>query len=112
MLTNLDWLILVFIGLSGASLLAICLMFLIKNQIVKKVCFYFLAIQGMALSCMNALSTPISYGGEIALGWAMGALSVAALLLEICGKSEKKSTIARILVTVSVLIGVWNTFLY
>ena len=66
----------------------------------------------MALAWMNALMTPGSFPGELAAGWLLGILSVAALLLEICGKGEKKFMIARILVTVSVIAGMLNAFIF
>jgi len=112
MLTNLDWLIIVFMGMTGISLLALLLMYLSKNEKIKKITFYFTAIVGMLISWINALSTPGSYMEEVMLGWGLGAMSVAALLLEICGKNEKKSKIARILVTISVILGMWNAFIY
>ncbi len=111
MMTNLDLLVLVFMGLTAAGLLAICLMFLIRKSVVKKICFYLLAVEGMGLACMNALMTPSSFPGELAFGWLLGILSVAALLLELCGKSEKRFMIARILVTVSVVAGMLNAFM-
>lgn len=112
MLTALDGLVLVFMALSAASLLAVCLMFLMKHKIVKKVAFYFLALLGMLVACLNALMTPGTYPGELALGWTLGGLSVAALLLELCSKSDKKEKIARILVAVSVIAGMFNAFVY
>jgi len=108
----LDLLVLVFMGLSAVSLLAVCLMFLMKKVAVKKVCFYFLALEGMALSVLNALMTPASFPGELAIGWGLGSLSIAALLFELCGKGEKKSMIARILVAVAVVAGMFNAFVY
>lgn len=112
MMTTLDALVLVFMGLSVVSLLALCLMFLMKKEAIRKACFYLLALEGMAVSVMNALMTPGSFPGELALGWGLGALSVAALLLEFCGKSAKKSAIARILVAVAVVGGMLNAFVY
>ena len=112
MFTSLDLLVLVFIGMTGFSLLAILLMFLIRHDLVKKIFFYFLTIQGMLLSWFNALSTPSDYLGEIVLGWGLGIMSVAALLLQICGKSEKKFKIAQVLVTASVIFGLGNLFLF
>lgn len=111
MMNPLDMLVLVFIGMSTASLLAICMMFLMKKEIGKKIAFYFLSVQGMLISWMNAKMTPATYPTERALGWALGGLCVVALLLEVCGKSEKYSKIARILVTVSVVLGMVNAFL-
>lgn len=112
MLTSLDLLVIVFMATSALSLLALCLMFLLRHGIVKKISFYFLTLQGMLLAWMNAMMLPVGYESKIALGWGLGAVSVAALLLEICGKSEKKSMIARILAAVSVIAGVLNTFLF
>lgn len=112
MITALDALVLVFMGMSALSLLAICLMFLIRKDLVKKICFYFLALDGMAVSVMNALMTPGTFPGELAIGWGLGALSIVALLLQVCGKDEKRFMIARILVTVSVIAGMFNAFVY
>ena len=111
MFTSLDLLILVFIGMSAVSLLAVCLIFLLKNKTARKIILCLLAVQGMLISVLNALMTPFTYPGELALGWGLGALSVAALLLELCGKSEKKSLIARLMVTTSVVLGMVNAFL-
>ena len=112
MFTNLDWLILAFMVISGVSLFALLLMFLIKNQKAKKIAFYFAAVIGMGVSWINALCTPGFYMEEILLGWGFGAMSVIAVFLEILSKSEKKSKIARILVLLSVLLGMWNAFIY
>ena len=97
--------------MSAASLLAVCLMFILKNKMARKIIFFFLTVQGMLVSALNALMTPFTYPGKLALGWGLGAVSVAALLLELCGKGEKKSLIARIMVTASVVLGMINAFL-
>lgn len=110
MFTSLDWLVLVFIATTVASLLAICLMFFLKNPTAKKVAFYFLTAQGMLAAWMNAMSTPYSYLSEIIIGWGFGILSIVALLLVLLGKSEFKFKIAQILVTVSVIAGLLNAF--
>lgn len=49
--------------------------------------------------------------GEIVIAWALGALSVVALLIQFCMKSENKFKIARILVTVSVVVGMLDAFM-
>lgn len=112
MMTALDYLVVVFMGMSAVSLLAVCLMFLMKKDRIKKICFYFLALEGMALSVLNALMTPGTFPGELAIGWTLGGVSIAALLLEICGKGEKKFVVARILVAVAVIAGMLNAFVY
>ena len=112
MLDSLDWLVIVFMATSAAALLGLCLMFLMKNETVKKISLYGLAAIGVIVSWMNAQMTPISYMEETILGWGLGALSIAGVLLTIFGKSEKKMKIARILIAASVILGMVNAFMY
>lgn len=111
MMNSLDLLVIVFMAMSAASLLAVCLMFLVKNPTVKKVCFYLLGVQGMLVSWMNARMLPVGYEGKMMFGWVLGAAAVAALLLQVCGKNEKYARLARILVAVSVVLGTINAFM-
>lgn len=111
MMNSLDLLVIVFMAVSAASLLAVCLMFLVKNPTVKKVCFYFLGIQGMLVSWMNAMMLPVGYEGQLMFGWVLGAAAVAALLLQVCGKNEKYAKPAQVLVAVSVVLGTINAFM-
>ena len=111
MLNSLDLLIIVFMAMTAISLLAICLMFLVKHPTVKKVSFYFLAIFGMLVAVLNHLMTPFTFPGELAIGWGLGGLSVAALLMTLLSKNEKLRKIAPILVVVSVVFGMLNAFM-
>lgn len=111
MMTALDYMVIVFMIMTAVSLLAIVLMFVLKHPLAKKVIFYFLAAQGMLIAWLNALMTPFTYPGELALGWGLGGLSVAALLMALLGKTEKVTKIARVLVAVSVVVGMINAFL-
>ena len=112
MLDSLDWLVVIFLIVGVTGLLSLGLMFLAKNETIKKISFYVLVVLGMTVSWMNAKMTPSSYPGELALGWGLGALSMAALLLEVCSKSEKKTKIARILTAISVVLGIANAFIF
>ena len=105
MLTSLDLLILVFLGLLALMLLAGVLMFLLKNRWAKRGCFWFLAIEGMALGLLNHLMTPGSYGNERLQGWLLAGVALAAVILDWKGKSPKAEKIARILVVISVVGG-------
>ena len=111
MMNSLDLLIIVFMAMTVVSLLAICLMFLVKHPTVKKIAFYFLALFGMAVAVLNHLMTPFTFPGELAIGWGLGGLSVAALLMSLLGKSEKVTKAAPILVAVSVVAGMLNAFI-
>lgn len=110
MMTNLDLLVIVFMAMTAVTLLAIVLMFLVKHPVVKKVSFWFLALQGMLLAVLNHLMTPLEFTGELALGWGLGGLSVAALLMSLLSKNEKTHKIARILVAVAAVVGMVSTF--
>ena len=47
LLTSLDLLVIVFMVLASVSLLALSLMFLVRNPRIKKVCFYIVALLGI-----------------------------------------------------------------
>ena len=112
MLTSLDWLIIVFAGIVLVSLIALAIMFLPKNRTLNKAAFMFAAAIGIVLGIINYLTTPALYSGEIFIGWVFAAISFIAILIENLSKNKKKSLIARILVIVSVLAGIWNAFVY
>ena len=44
MATTLDMLVLLFLAMGTLAILAVCLLFLMKNERVKTVCFYFLIV--------------------------------------------------------------------
>lgn len=112
MLNSLDLLIIVFIGMSVVSVLAVLLLFILKSEKLQKGAFYFLAIWGMAIAWLNVQMQPPTMVGEQLLAWALGGLSVIALLLQLLGKGEKRFTIAKILVAVSVVVGMIDAFMF
>lgn len=111
MLDPLGALVITFFVMSIVSIIGIILMYVVKNEKVKKGVFYFLAIWGMIIAYCNVLGTPEVWTESIILAWALGALSVIALLIQLCLKKENKFTIARILVTISVVAGMIDCFI-
>lgn len=111
MMNSLDLLIIVFMILTAVTLLAVCVMFLAKHPAVKKLSFYFLTLEGMGAAVLNSLMTPFDYSGKLALGWGLGGLSVAALLMALLSKNEKLTKAAPILAVISVVAGVVNAFM-
>lgn len=112
MFTSLDLLIVVFMGLVAAALLSLLLMFLLKNKIAKKVCFYVVAALGLYVS---TIGLRIGLGGwfpeQIGIGIIAALASVGAFVLELCSKGdEKKLRIARIAVAVALVLGMANAF--
>lgn len=111
MLDPLSALVITFFVMSAVSLIGVILMFLTKNEKVKKGFFYFLSVWGLVIAYCNVQSLPIMLTGSILLALALGALSVIALLIQLCMKKENKFAIARALVTVSVVAGMIDCFL-
>ena len=113
MLTSLDWLIIVFMGLAALALFSLSLMFLIKNQKVKKVFFYIVAVLGIYLS---SIAIRIGLGGmfttQITVGFLTALAGVGAVITQIVCKDNKKGfLIAQMIATASLVIGFINAFL-
>ena len=84
MLTSLDWLVIVYMVMVAASLLSLCLMFLVRRPRMK----------------------------QVAIGVAIGAVAIAAIVLERTSKGNAgKFKFARIMAAAALIIGVINTFM-
>ncbi len=111
MITFLDLLVVVFMALAAASLLAVCLMFLVRNIKVKKVCFYIVVALGLYACTISFRIFWPFFPMQLALGIVLGAMSIAALVIERLSKGDKKKfTIARIMAAVSLVVGIINAF--
>lgn len=111
MLDPLGALVITFFVMSIISIIGIILMYVVRNEKVQKGFFYFLAIWGVIIAYCGVLSTPDLWLERIVASWALGALGVVALLIQLCMKKENKFKIAKILVTISVVAGMVNCFL-
>ena len=113
MLNSLDALIIVFITMAGLSIISVALQFIVKNKKLQKASFYLAAALGTVLSIFKYLSTPLTglYTGQIVLGFALGALAIAAVVLQLVKKDEKSFQLAKVLTAVSVIGGMIGTFL-
>lgn len=100
-----------FMVMSLVSIIGVILLYAVKNEKIKKGMFYFLAIWGMVIAYCGVLSTPKYMVGDTIVSWLFGGLSVAALLIQLCMKNEKRFLIARILVTVSIVAGMISCFM-
>ncbi|MGN0136667.1 hypothetical protein [Anaerotignum sp.] len=106
----LGLLLVLFMGMSIISILGLALLFLIKGKKGQKAVFYFMAIWGMVIAWMTANSYPTNYIKEQMLSWGFGALAVIALLVQLCGKSEKAFLTAKGLAAASVVLGMAALF--
>jgi len=113
MLNPLGLLLIAFVVMCAAALIAIILLFVMKDEKKKKYIVYIMAVLGMYIAYANAQSSPLpQFLSEAIIGWVFGALSVAGLLLQICGKTKKQLLLAKILVVVSVVAGIVELFLH
>lgn len=113
MLNFLDLLVIVFMVLSAGSLLALCLMFLVRNPRVKKICFFIVAALGIYAGSIGIRIGTSLFPTQTAVGVLTAAVSIAAIVLVLTGKGdEKKARIARILAAASLVVGIANAFLF
>ncbi len=104
-------LLIAFIGMSVISLLGLIFMYLLKNERAKAAAFYCMAIWGMAVAAMGAISLPVNFTAARLAAWAFGFLSVIALIIHVRAKSKAQYMTAYVLVTVSVIAGILKIFL-
>ena len=112
MLTSLDYLIIVFMGLAALTLLSLCLMFFMKNMTAKRVSFYIVLAIGLFLSYIG-LHMGISGGftEQIAIGTVTVPALIGAFVLDLLSKGDgKKLRIARIVGAVALVLAMANAF--
>lgn len=113
MLDPLGLLAIVFAAMSAVAVITIALLFIMKDERKKKYIVYFMAVLGMYIAWANAQSSPLpQFLGEAIIGWLLGALGVAGVFLQICGKTKRQLLMAKILVVISVVAGIIELFLH
>ena len=113
MLTALDFLTLAFIGLSALSLLAVCLMFLVRKPVARKVCFYIVVILCIYMAYVDLYISSGFFLGQTIVAVIVGLTGIATVVLErLSNNDNKKFLIARILSAIALVIGMFNAFLW
>lgn len=113
MLTALDFLTLAFIGLSALSLLAVCLMLLVRKPVVCKVCFYIVVILCIYMAYVGLYISSGFFLGQTIVAVIVGLTGIATVVLErLSNNDNKKFLIARILSAIALVIGMFNAFLW
>lgn len=111
MFTSLDLLIIAVMALAAASLLALALMFLVKNRKVKQVCLYIVAGLGLYMGYVGFRIHFPGFLPQMLLAGLFALTAIGAVVLERLGKNdEKKFRIARILASVALVVGMLNAF--
>ena len=112
MITFLDLLIVVVMALSAVSLVAVALMFLVKNKKVKRVCLYLAAGLGVYMGYVGCRILWPGFLPQVILAVAMALTSIGAVVLERLSKgSEKRFLLSQVLASVALVVGMFNAFL-
>ena len=104
-------LVVTFFAMSIVSIAAVALLYLSKNDKVKKGLLYFLSVWAVVLSYCGVLSTPDYLITEILISLVWGVMGIAGLFIQLISKKENKFQIARVLVTISVVAGMIDCFM-
>ena len=113
MLTALDFLAMAFVGLSALSLLAVCLMFLVRKPVARKVCFYIVVILCIYMAYVGLYISSGFFLGQTIVAVIVGLTGIATVVLErLSNNDNKKFLIARILSAIALVIGMFNAFLW
>ncbi len=112
MFTYLDLLIVVVMALAAASLLALVLMFLIKNKTAQRVCFYIVAALGVYIATVGFRINWLGFEFQAGLAIVMALVGMGAVVLERIKKGDEKMFLtARVLAAAALVVGMANAFL-
>jgi hypothetical protein len=112
MFTSLDLLIIAVMALAAAGMLSLALMFLIRNEKVRRIC---LSIVAALAVYMGYVGFRIHFPGflpQMILALVLGLVGVGAVVLAKVKKDNKKVFLtARIMASVAMVAGMLNAFL-
>lgn len=112
MMNSLDLLVIVSIVLISASLLSLALMFLSKQPVVRKVCFYLVTALGVYIGTVGLRILSTDFPFQFTLAIALMLLSAAALVVERLRRGdEKKFLLARGMASVALVGGLINALM-
>lgn len=110
LLDPLGALVITFFVMSIVSIGGMVLLYLSKNEKLKKGVFYFLAAWSMVVMYCGILMSDGFYFANGPIALVLGALGIAGVLIQLFSKKENKFKLAGILVTISVAAGMINCF--
>ncbi|MBE5951956.1 MAG: hypothetical protein E7260_10255 [Lachnospiraceae bacterium] len=110
LLDPLGALVITFFVMSIVSIGGMVLLYLSKNEKLKKGVFYFLAAWSMVVMYCGILMSDGFYFANGPIALVLGALGIAGVLIQLFSKKENKFKLAEILVMISVAAGMINCF--
>ena len=109
MYTFLDLLVVVFMVLTALSLLSVLLMFLVRNEKVKRICLIVTGVLGTYVGTVSVRIMWLAAPVQMWMGILLSLVSVAAVVLELVAKDNAKlHKIARIMAAASLAVGIIN----
>ncbi len=90
---------------AAAGIAGLLVMFLAKNEKIKKFTCFLMALWGMFIATCNALSFPANWLIPQAFSFGFGFVGVVGLVIRIMAKNKKQILFAKLLTTVSVACG-------
>ena len=113
LLNSLDLLVIVFMVVAAVSLLSLCLMFLVRNPRIKKVCLYIVATLGIYTGYVGIRISSGFFPVQTAVGVIAAVAAIAAIVLSVIGKNKERNfKIARLVATGSLIVGMANAFMF
>ena len=103
--------LLLFIILAMISVLGTFLLFFARQVKVQKFAFYLMIGVGFLVTFLNIKRLSYQYFNLYPLPWLIGTLTVLSFVIEIVGNFHFKFTLAKSLVSLSVIVGVASLFL-
>lgn len=111
MLTYLDLLVIVAMALAGASLISMCLMFLVRHRRFRQICLYVVAVLSLYTAYIGIRIGLGLFTGQVIVALLVALAAIASVVLERVGrKNEKLFLFARILAALSLIVGLINAF--
>lgn len=108
----LGFLMIMFVAMSVISIGGVILLFLLRNEKVKKGIYYFMTAWAMFVAICSATGMPVNYVMQQVIAWGIGFLSVAGLLVYLKGRTDTAKIVAYALAAASAIGGVLYMFFW
>lgn len=110
--TFLDLLLLVVMVLAAVSLVAMVLMFLVRNKIVKRICLYLVATLSVYVAYVGLRILWPMFMGQSMIALLAGLTGIGSVVMERLSRGNKKLFLtAQILGSAALFVGILNAFI-
>lgn len=110
--TFLDLLLVVVMALIAVGVLAVGLMFLVKNEKIRNIAFWIISILGIYVGYAGVRIMRFGFPFETFVAVLMALVSAGSIVLTLYAKKDKKKLLtARIMASIAFAIGTVNAFM-